>query len=638
MTTSPEHIDDLVARLQKANWAYHNNGHQLMSDAEYDRNLEELRRISPAHPFLSVIGAPVPSGSPAVMLPVVMGSQDKVRAGEGGLERWLKRSALDRANGFIISEKLDGLSALYVRKEYSTHLYLRGDGVKGVNVSRALRGGIDTPGANAAAGRHIIVRGELVLRKDATPADSIGRAIVNGWLHRAMDLDAELPEGFQNIHFVAYQVLEPAGMTRLDQMKWLEENKFKVPSWNLWPRAAVTEDFLKKELVKRKDEGAYPIDGLIVATAGVPLSVGGGESRNPTDSVAFKASSDDQKAETEVVEVVWTASRQGLWVPRIRVKGVVIGGAKIQWLSGHNAAFVRDNRLGPGARIVVRRSGDVIPALDEVLVPAAGGGQMPAADLWAWDERQVQAMTTDDVYPEKVLLHAMQTLEVEGVGAGLVKKIVDAGYDTMLKVWNLGKGTGEASLAKVIGPGRAATLLKSLKERRAAANYSTLLVASNKLPRGVGERKLRALFEKEADPRKWGAADMAVPDGWSDESLKGLWAVLPRALAWIVESFPSADGQMAPAPALAAAPASAEADTQVQGQQTKYVVFTGVRDKALEKKLFASGWDIQPAVTSKTDVLVVADGSEIKESAKTKKAADLGVKIQKISEFRSSLS
>ena len=631
MTTSPEHIDELVARLQKANWAYHNNGHQLMTDAEYDERLEQLRRLSPAHPFLSVIGAPVPAGSPSVMLPVVMGSQDKVRAGEGGLERWLKRAGGgEGAKYFIASEKLDGLSALYVRKECSTHLYLRGDGVKGVNVSRALRGGIDTPGANATAGAHVIVRGELILSKAATPEGSVGRAIVNGWLHRAMDLDAPLPEGFQNIHFVAYQVLEPAGMSRFDQLKWLVENKFKVPWWVMWPRAAVTEDSLKDVLMKRKDDGAYPIDGLIVATASVPLGVGGGESRNPADSVAFKMSSEDQKAETEVVEVVWTASRQGIWVPRIRVKGVKIGGANIQWLSAHNAAFIRDNRLGPGARIVVRRSGDVIPAMDEVLAVGPGGASMPEEGLWKWDERQVQALVTDDVYPEKVLLHAMQTLEVEGVGAGLVKKMVDAGYDTMLKVWSLGRATGGAeTLGKVIGPVRAASLLKSLKERRAAANYSTLLVASNKLPRGVGERKLRALFEKEADPRKWGAAGLETPDGWSDESLKGLWAVLGKALAWIDESFPGCDLPVAVTHAVASL-------TQAHQQQPKFVVFTGVRDKALESKLTAAGWDIQPAVNSKTTVLVVADG-EIKESGKTKKAADLGVKIQKISEFRASL-
>jgi len=598
-----------------------------MTDAEYDRSLEELRRVSPAHPFLAVVGAPVPAGSPSVMLPVTMGSQDKVRAGEGGLERWLKRAGgAAEARQFVVSEKLDGLSALFVRKDCSTKLYLRGDGVKGVNVSRGL-GGIEGC-AGGFTGANVIVRGELVLKKADTPEGSIGRALVNGWMHRAMDTRVERPDELRSVRFVAYQVLEPAGLTRAQQMKWLMDEKFEVPWMVQWPRAAVTEDLLQKELVKRKESGAYPIDGLIVGTDSVPVCLGGGEARNPPDSVAFKASSEDQKAETSVVEVVWTASRQGIWVPRIRVKEVRIGGAKIQWLSGHNAAFIRDNRLGPGARIVVRRSGDVIPALDEVLAPAAAGGDMPEEGLWAWDERQVQALTTEDVYPEKVLLHAMQTLEVDGVGAGLVKKIVDAGYDTMLKVWKM----KEADLAKIIGPGRAASLLKSLKEGRAAANYSVLLVASNKLPRGVGERKLRALFEKEADPRKWGAAGADVPDGWSDDSLKGLWRVLPKALAWIDESFP---GVAAPSVAAAQVQPQAQAQAQSQGK-TKYVVFTGVRDKVLEAKLFATGWEIQSAVTAKTDVLVVADG-ELKESAKTKKATDLGVKIQKISEFRSSL-
>jgi len=326
--------------------------------------------------------------------------------------------------------------------------------------------------------------------------------------------------------------------------------------------------------------------------------------------------------------VVWTASRQGIWVPRIRVKEVRIGGAKIQWLSAHNAAFIRDNRLGPGARIVVRRSGDVIPALDEVLAVGPTGAEMPAEGLWAWDERQVQALATDAVFPEKVVLHALQMLEVDGVGPGLVKKMVDAGYDTVLKVWK----AEETGLAKAIGPGRAGTLLKSLKEGRARASYSTLLVASNLLPRGVGERKLRALFEKEADPRKWTGATMEVPDGWSDESLKGLWRVLPKALSWIEESFPGCSVSTASAPA----PAPESLTAPASAPPTKYVVFTGVRDKNLEKKLLESGWDIQSAVTSKTNVLVVADG-DLKESGKTKKATDLGVPIQKISEFRSSL-
>jgi len=139
---------------------------------------------------------------------------------------------------------------------------------------------------------------------------------------------------------------------------------------------------------------------------------------------------------------------------------------------------------------------------------------------------------------------------------------------------------------------------------------------------------LRALFEKEADPRKWGAAEMPCPDGWSDESLKGLWRALPAALAWIDESFP---GCIAPL-----APLAAGQVVQAQGKM-KHVVFSGIRDKTLEQRLFSTGsWDIQSAVTSKTDVLVVADG-EVKESTKTKKARELDITIQTISEFRSSL-
>jgi NAD-dependent DNA ligase len=66
---------------------------------------------------------------------------------------------------------------------------------------------------------------------------------------------------------------------------------------------------------------------------------------------------------------------------------------------------------------------------------------------------------------------------------------------------------------------------------------------------------------------------------------------------------------------------------------SKYVVFTGVRDKELEGVLGQMGWGLQDAVTSKTTVLVVADG-EFKESGKTKKAAAAGVKIMKLSEFK----
>ncbi|WP_411028662.1 hypothetical protein, partial [Salmonella sp. s60093] len=70
------------------------------------------------------------------MLPYTMASLDKVRFEEGALSRWLKKQSVDN---HVVMEKLDGLSALYVCVTNNQgKMYLRGDGVRGVDVSRAV--------------------------------------------------------------------------------------------------------------------------------------------------------------------------------------------------------------------------------------------------------------------------------------------------------------------------------------------------------------------------------------------------------------------------------------------------------------------------------------------------------------------
>lgn len=609
-------LDALVEQLQRANYAYHNGSGLVMGDDSYDRGLEELRRRSPSHPFLSVIGAKVPKGS--VVLPVVLGSQDKVRYGEGGLERWMARKG--GAAGvklFVTTEKLDGLSALYVSNGSSKKLFLRGDGVKGVDVSRVLSR-ISLPSIDC------IVRGELILRNEKTPEGSIGRSLVNGWVHRSLDAAAEVPSELADVEFLAYQVIEPSSLMRSQQLKWLEKNGFKTP-WSIaWPRMAITDEMLKKALIDRRAKSAYPLDGLVIATDTIPVGVGGGEAKNPPDSVAFKAALDEQKARTRVVGIEWNQSRQGALIPRVQIEPVVISGATIQWISGHNAAFIESNKLGAGAEIVVRRSGDVIPTVDSVIHGTGGGWDCPTPGTWEWDERRVHAVSLGAANAEKALLHALQTLEVEGIGPGLVKKMVEAGIVTMKDLWQV----SEETLAAAIGAGRAPSLKKSLQESRALASDVVLLVASNKLPRGVGERKLRPLFDKEMNSRKWSPIMFGcdIPAGWTASSLSGLWEPLKEALNWIDTSFPGATNTT-PAHMPTAAPAIVP---------SKFVVFTNVRDHQLEKDLPSKGWRVDNSVTKNTTVLVMPDptGGASKESGKVKKAQAAGVKIVPISEFR----
>jgi len=598
-------MDVLVSKLQRANWAYRNTDTLLMTDEEYDKGIEELRRLSPSHPFLSLVGAEPDQGQ--VLLPYIMGSLDKVRDGDG-LTRWKKR--MNAVSKFILSEKLDGISCLYMNDGKTRKMYLRGDGVKGVDISW-LASYLKLPASPC------VVRGELILKEANTPEGSIGRSVLNGWVHNSKRVTKDL----EKIDFLVYQMLDTQ-KTRMEQMNWIREAGFQVPWIRVVAAPGFTEDLLSKVLLARKQESEYPIDGIVVCADIVPWVLGGGEAKNPGDCIAYKMSLAEQKAETNVIQVEWNISRQGFLIPRVQVEEVVIGGAKINWLSGHNASLIYKNGVGPGARIVLLRSGDVIPKLDSMIKKVQPS--MPAEGTWAWDsgEKHIVLLKADGAGATKEennrsLLHAMTTLEVDGAGPGIVVKLVNAGIDTLKKVL----ATSSVDLGKVIGPGRGPAMYEGLRARIAVSSPSVRLIASNLLPRGIGERRLRLLTAINPDPRKWNKNVLKDVGGWGDDVMDEFLSVLPSCLKWCEDTF----GPFGPFSPLEHQ--SPEA-VPIKG----HIVFSGVRDKVLEGELLTKGWIIDDAVSKKTTVLVVSD--DYKETGKVKKAREAGISIKTLSAFR----
>jgi len=612
-------LDTLVARLTAANLAYRNTDKLLMTDEEYDEGIETLKKKAPKHPFLALIGAE--EEGKTVTLPSKMASLDKVIYGEGALDRWKKKFV---AASYIVSEKLDGISCLYVSSASASgkgNLYLRGNGVKGVDVS-GLIGKIKLYKKKPTG--NFIVRGELILKKADTPKGSIGRSLINGWVHRLDTAVAELSK----VYFLAYQVIQPAGMKRRQEFEWLNEY-FEIPWTRILPNPMLTEEAAKNLLVTQRASSEYPTDGLVIGTDAVPLEQSSGDLKNPKDCIAFKAALDEQKRTTLVKSIEWNLSRQGFLIPTILIEPVVIGDAKIERLSGHNAATILKHMLGVGARIIVRRSGDVIPTLDTVL-EGCSVADMPASGTWQWDENRTHAVQNVVAGHEtneakvKALVHALQTFEIPGVGEGIVEKMVEGGFDTIVKLWKASAN----NLAKVIGAGRGPKVLDALKASVGGATAMKMLIASNLLPRGVGERKLKLLFEIEADPRVWTAQKFDNVPGWGLASIDELLRSLPAALEW---------GKFRGPLTSSASSASASSSLPNPVSNGKSVVFTGVRNKELEHTLKAQGWEISPSVTKKTTVVVVADTFQGEESGKTKKATEYGVRIMRISDFSASM-
>lgn len=592
-----EPLTSLVTRLTAAADAYYNGRPLQMSDTEFDAAMDDLRTRSPSHPFLRQVGAPVANG---VALPAHMASLDKIKPGQPALAKFL---AVPKP--LVLSEKLDGLSALWCPNTQS--LYLRGDGVTGVAINQQAKHIRGLVASNAPW----IIRGELILpRTDPEPS----RSIVNGILHQKDASTAMLAR----IHFVAYEVLQPTQLTRSEQFRWLKEHGFGVPWWTV--ESGLTEAALKTAFAERRAASAYETDGIVVGVDQVPIAAtGGSTAKNPKDCVAFKMVVADQTAETTVQEIQWNPSAHGYLIPRIRFTPVQIGGATIEYCTGHNARTIATGRLGPQAVIRIRRSGDVIPTLDAIITPAESWSAPGVPWEWAGCETDATHIRTKgESVPQTVsqLLHFAKTLEIPGLGPGSCKTLVDAGICGPAQLY----AATEEKLCKVLGPKTGKTLYAAARKATETASEVTFMVASSRMPRGVGETKLQALLQTHTDPRTWAAATGLPASAWTHESFRDFQTVYPayeewrrRELHWI------------PYPRLATA-------SVVPTPQGPTICMTGFRDAALEKRATDAGMAVAATFTSAVKILIVPD--EPYTSSKVVKArSSPGVEIRTRSEF-----
>lgn len=588
-------MQSTVDLLKSASNAYYNGEEPVMDDDTYDALVDQLREKDPHNPFLKTVGSPPQEG--VVKLPALMPSLEKIKPGESTLTRFL---ALSRS--YVLSEKLDGLSGLWCPA--TKGLFLRGDGVNGQTISHIA----PSIASLVPSAQPWIIRGELVLPKTAsglgtTPA----RTVINGLVHKSSP-DLRL---LSQVEFLAYEVIYPAGMKRSAQFTWLQAEGFKVPWWMGVDRP--TEENLKELFTVRRSSSPYDTDGIVVGLDRIPiksLTV----AKPPKDCVAFKMPVSDQSAITTVEEVLWSPSAQGYLIPRIRIQPVQIGGAKIEFCTGHNARTIVDKGIGPGAQIKIRRSGDVIPTLDSVLIPAKGS--LPTGYKWEWTEASAThiKLVGESADQQTSQLHLFtKTIDIPGLGPANCKALVEAGVTGPAALWSQ---TPE-QLATVLGPKTGPTLHTNLRSKLLNPSLTelTLLVASNKMPRSTGETKLTTLLLVEPDMSKW-ATMSQVPPGWTEDSFQAFQTAFPAYETWRRDE-------------LKFLPYPLKVSTLVS---QKSVCFTGFRDKALEESAKAH-FQIVATVSSKLTVLVIPDGSANHESEKVKKARGLGTEILQASEF-----
>lgn len=619
--------DNLAEMIKFANDAYYNH-EAVITDNQYDIIKEYLESKSPNHKVLDEIGAPVEHKK--VKLPYEMWSMDKIKPDTKALAKWMAK--YNKPKQYVVSAKLDGVSGLYVVKNGEKHLYTRGNGRVGQNISHLIPylqlpdiGDIDNIGEKTG---EQVIRGEFLISKanfkERFKGSSNPRNTVSGIINR---LTIE-PEKLKYVDFVAYECIHPK-MPPLKQMQYLKKFKVKCVLYKEigdGTKHILSNEFLSALLVEWRDSYQYEIDGIIVAHNKIYPRKSG----NPEHAFAFKMVLSDQIAEAKVLDVLWAASKDGFLKPRIRIEPISLSGVKIEYATAFNAAFVEKNKLGIGAVVKIIRSGDVIPYIMDVVEPAPEP-KMPDED-YIWNPTHIDIILRDSSSNMEVkfkrVLSFFKTLDVGGLGPGNIKKIMDEGYDDIASILAM----TPADFLKVNGfkEKTAQKLFKNIDTTIKAISLPVLMKATNIFGRGLGEKKLEPILEAYPDILQSEESSQAKLDKLV--KMKGLGEKTAKLFVDNIDAFKVFLVKAKLLYKLEEYTKAQKKTVKVEGPLSgKTIVMTGFRDKELIELIKKLGGKIGSAVSKSTFKVIVQDMDQ--DTDKANKARKLGILILE-SDFR----
>ena len=392
---------------------YYNEGKETgFDDYQYDMLKETLQHRDPNYKV--PIGAKIREGENRVKLPFWLGSMDKFKPEDDSeIKRWLDKN---RANEYIIEDKLDGVSCLVVVKKGRIKLYTRGDGIIGADISY-LAPYFDTIPEKIDV--DISIRGELIMPVDVFNK-KYSKEYANPRNMVAGRIGAKkIREGISDIKFIAYEIVGEGIMDKPSiQLNYLQQLGFSTVKNEIVH--TITTETLIETFLRFKNDNIFEIDGIIIQP---DKKYERNTDGNPDYAFAFKMRLKDNIVETEVVDVTWNVSKWGQLKPRIKIKPVKLGGVTITYTTGFNAKYIYDNKIGEGAKIKITRSGDVIPYIVEV-VKKAKEPDMPVV-TWKWNKSGVDIITDelDAIMCIKLLHSFFDKLNVKQLGEQRIGKL-----------------------------------------------------------------------------------------------------------------------------------------------------------------------------------------------------------------------
>lgn len=637
-------MKEKIKILNEANKAYYQEDREIMSNYEYDKLYDELKKLEEEtglvlsnSPTIRV-GYELLSNLPKERHESPMLSLDKTKE-VSALKEWLG----DRVG--LLSWKLDGLT-LVVTYEGGrlTKAVTRGNGEIGEVVTNNARVFANIPLTIPYKG-NLVIRGEAVISysdfnklNDRIP-ETEGkyknpRNLCSGSVRQLNNkITAE-----RNVRFYAFSLVKADidfRNSRADQLSWLKDQGFSVVEFK-----RVTFDI--EEAVRwfedRIGENDLPSDGLVLTFDDIKYGESlGSTAKFPRDSIAFKWK--DEIKETRLLEIEWSASRTGLINPIAIFEPVELEGTTVSRASVHNLSIMEDLELGLGDTISVYKANMIIPQISDNLTrsnnievpkscPVCGGETIIKNDN---DIKTLYCINDECLAKQiKSFTHfvSRDALNVEGlseatieklIAKGLVKELADIFHlDRYKDVITRMEGFGEKSFSNLIN-----SINKARKTTAARLLYSFGIT-------NIGLSNAKIISRKFDDD--WSKIQNANFDQLIE--ISGIGDIMARSY---VEFF--ADEKKKTIVEDVLKEVEIEVSTQISSEQIfeNYTfVITGSVDHfknrdELKAAIEERGGKVTGSVTSKTNYLINNDN--LSNSSKNKKAKELGIEIITEEEF-----
>ena len=450
-----EEIEKLRKEIEYHNKLYYEQDEPEISDYEYDKLTQRLKKLEKEHPELIVkssptqkIGGKTKNIFTQVVHDVQMQSlQDVFSLGE--VEEFVdkvKDEYKDQTR-FCVETKIDGLS---VSLEYVDGVLVRGstrgDGFVGEDVTQNIKMIKDIP-QRLSSNDTIEVRGEVYLpRKEF---EKINEELIannkqqlsnprNAAAGTLRQLDSELVKK-RNLSIFVFNVQKGKSFSsHYESLDYL--NKLGIKTIAVRYLCSTKEEVINaiKKIGNMRDELEYDIDGAVVKVDNLLIRQEMGQTvKVPKWAVAYKYP--PEQKETKVLDIALQVGRTGQVTPVVILEPVRVAGSIISKTTLHNFDFMREKDIRIGDTVIIQKAGDVIPEVDRVLKEKRDGTQKEfeipkvcpvCGEELEKEESEVALRCTNSECPAQIyrsITHfvSRDCMDISGMGEAIVDALID---------------------------------------------------------------------------------------------------------------------------------------------------------------------------------------------------------------------